>query len=166
MGKVDTNGPIPAHAPELGECWVWTWSTNRAGYGLISHYGKAALAHRVSWEMVHGPIEPGMEVCHACDNPPCVRPSHLFLGTHKQNMVDMSIKERAAVGDNHGLRKMPWRSPSGERNGHAKLCEADIVEIRRRHAQGDRVSVLAREYGVVHSAIIGIVKRRTWKRVA
>lgn len=87
--KVDKS---PGHGPQ-GECWVWTASTNPDGYGNLNH-GKENRAHRVSWKIHNGPIPPDLQVLHRCDNPPCVRPDHLWLGTHADNMRDMGIKGR------------------------------------------------------------------------
>lgn len=80
-------------------CWTWTGTTMR-GYGQFKTT-RLEQAHRVSWRMHFGPIPAGRSVCHSCDNPPCVRPDHLWLGTHAQNMRDMALKGRAAsVGKN------------------------------------------------------------------
>ena len=81
-------------------CWEWQAYKNPAGYGKIGVGGRGkgiALAHRVSWELKFGQIPDGLCVCHVCDNPGCVRPGHLFLGTHKDNMTDMAKKGRAIL---------------------------------------------------------------------
>lgn len=80
-------------------CWEWTANRNNRGYGLFAvSRGQTRSAHRVSYEMANGPIPDGLYVCHSCDNPPCVRPSHLWLGTNSQNMLDAVKKGRHAGG--------------------------------------------------------------------
>jgi endogenous inhibitor of DNA gyrase (YacG/DUF329 family) len=103
---VDKNGPIPAQRPDLGPCWVWTGSTAGGGYGQFSVGGRTAHrfipAHRYCWELHNGPIPAGLWGLHKCDNPPCVRPEHLFIGTCKDNVDDMIRKGRQR---NKGTRK-------------------------------------------------------------
>jgi hypothetical protein len=81
-------------------CWEWTGHRNAAGYGHISLDGQFVLAHRHSWALFKGPIPDGLFCLHRCDNPPCVRPDHLFMGTKKDNAMDM-----AAKGRHHRQRK-------------------------------------------------------------
>ena len=78
-------------------CWIWIATRNTTGYGQFSLFGKLVVAHRVSYELSKGPIPTGLRVLHHCDNPPCVRPSHLWLGTQKMNMEDASSKDRFPV---------------------------------------------------------------------
>lgn len=80
-------------------CWTWTGATDRHGYGVAWDGRRTARAHRLVWELLIGAIPEGMELCHHCDNPPCVRPSHLFVGTHVANFRDAQRKGRLHTGD-------------------------------------------------------------------
>jgi hypothetical protein len=113
--KVNRDGPIPAHMAHLGPCWVWTAST-RGGYGSIGISGRMERSHRVSWELANGPIPAGLCVLHHCDNPLCVNPGHLFLGTKKDNAKDMYSKGRRIPlsGDDHPLRRNPELCSRGD----------------------------------------------------
>jgi hypothetical protein len=86
-----------AKVDKSGECWVWTGSRNWAGYGYLGAvrgHGRQLAAHRVSWELANGSIPEGLHVLHHCDNPPCVRPEHLFVGTRSDNLSDAGRKGR------------------------------------------------------------------------
>jgi hypothetical protein len=92
------------------ECWGWSGSTNGRGYGELRGADRRKLyAHRVSWEIHFGSIPAGLEVCHACDNPPCVNPDHLFLGTHRENMQDAGRKGRIGVSP-QSLANLRWKT--------------------------------------------------------
>lgn len=90
--KVNKNGPTLQ--PALGPCWLWTAGTTKAGYGQAASAGLNRYAHRVSWRLTHGPVPDGLWVLHKCDNPPCLNPAHLFLGTAKDNAMDREAKGR------------------------------------------------------------------------
>lgn len=136
------------------ECWPWTAATNEHGYGVIRPEGRrngpSLKAHRVSLELAGVDID-GQVVRHSCDNPPCVNPAHLLVGSQADNVADMHERGR-------GNR--------GSVNGQAKLTEYVVAEIRRRAAAGEMKKRLAREYGVDPSTITSITKRRSWRHVA
>lgn len=135
---------------KTSDCWLWTASGNGQGYGKMRIGGrKGALvyAHRLSWELHYGFIPEGLHVLHRCDNGACVRPDHLFLGTHKDNMADAAIKER-----------FPDRR--GEAGGNVKLSAENVLAIRARKGQTQRA--LAAEFGVTHSQIGGISRGVYW----
>lgn len=115
--NVDKNGPIPEHVPYLGNCWEWKGRQAKKQYGNISINGKPIYSHRVSY-MIHYPDEDieNLNICHHCDNRACIRPTHLFAGTQKDNMKDCSLKGR--MNTPTGERN-PWygKSRSGEKGG-------------------------------------------------
>ncbi len=132
-------------------CWEWTGARGRDGYGKFDDYPET-LAHREAWRLFKGDVPPGTSVLHHCDNPPCVNPDHLFLGTQYDNVQDCKKKGRRA-------------DCSGERNGRAKLNAEQVAEIRRRHAHStDTVSTLAPEYGVSRNLIHQILSGHTWAK--
>ena len=92
--KVDKNGPVPVHQPDLGPCWLWTGCTQR--YGKIKTGGKkgTAYAHRLSYEWAHGPVPAGLELDHLCDTTRCVNPAHLEAVTHSENELRKVARRR------------------------------------------------------------------------
>ena len=106
------------------DCWVWTSSRDRNGYGyfrISGLYGRKAFgAHRIAYELTYGLIPPGMEVCHRCDTPACVRPEHLFLGTHATNLGDAAHKGRFPAGDAHYSRRLAALIANRARPGYGK----------------------------------------------
>lgn len=128
--------------------WLGTKRGGRSVYGQIKINGRARGVHRVAWELVHGPIPDGLCVCHTCDEPICVNVGHMFLGTHRENMADRQAKGRTARGAKSGARTHPETHARGERSGRAKLRAADVIEIRRRYANGTIIADMRREYGV------------------
>lgn len=133
-----------------GECWPWTGHLLPDGYGVISIRRVNKRAHRVSYELAYGAIPEGMHVCHHCDNPPCVNPAHLFLGTNADNVADKTSKGRAA--------SMP-----GSKNPSAILDEDTVRLIL---ADAGTHAELGRKYGVSRSTISLLRRRKTWRDVS
>jgi len=160
--KVQKRGP---KHPGLGtRCWVWTAARLPAGYGLFKLNGRSRVAHSVAWEIEHGELLRGICVLHRCDNPACVRPDHLFLGTRGDNNTDRSIKGRSAKGDRSPSRLHPESRPRGSRHANAKLTEERAARIRELYAVGDTTQTrLARLFGVHQKVISGIVLGTSWK---
>lgn len=132
-------------------CWEWTGFVDRLGYGITKFEGSDHKAHRVSWATKFGQMPPdGVHVLHRCDNRKCVRPSHLFLGTHQDNMNDMVAKKRHAHGETHYS---------------CKLTEATVLEIRRRGGEGEAAPDMAREFNVTPRTVYQILRRETWRHV-
>ena len=140
-----------AHRSERqGDCVVFTGCTNASGYGQITIANKQVAVHRVAYELAHGPIPEGLVIRHKCDNPPCIDPSHLELGTPQDNVMD-----KVARG----------RTLKGSRNGSSKLVEAQVAEILEGLAMGVTHKVLAQRHGVATSTIGRISTREHWKHV-
>jgi hypothetical protein len=135
-------------------CWEWNGS-KRNGYGRMiigsrtDGTRKYVSTHRLSYELHYGEIPKGMEVCHKCDNPSCVNPYHLFLGTRQDNIDDRERKGRN-------------NPPKGEKHPKAKLTEADVLGIREKRLLGKSFGKLAEEYGVNKKTIINAVTGKTW----
>ena len=138
---------------------MWMAGTNNKGYGKISEDApsrKTFLAHRLSYELHNGPIPLGEGpygtcVLHTCDNPLCVNPAHLFLGSYQENATDMVKKGRQARGEKQGL---------------VKLTEEQVAEIRRDYIKSSHThgqTALGRKYGVHQTAIWKVVNEKTWK---
>lgn len=98
-------------------CWESKFSKRCGGYGRFWAFGRDIPTHRVAWVLTNGEIGDELIVCHKCDNPPCCNPEHLFLGTHKDNAMDKSMKGRSPAGNNHYSRTNPERLARGDRNG-------------------------------------------------
>jgi HNH endonuclease len=176
--RVDKNGPLM-----LGmntRCWVWTGARNWRGYGLGSVMSRVSgrprsiqkIASRISWEIANGPIPLKLHVLHDCDNPPCVNPDHLYVGTPKNNARDRWTRKNARFG-NPDLqmykRKLSPASGSGQRRGEhhhgAHLTERQVREIRARAAAGESLAGIAKKYPITLPTVYQIVQRRTWRHV-
>jgi hypothetical protein len=155
--KVDKDGPIVRL--ELGPCWIWMASRMPKGYGHIRLEGRGSAmgySHRVSWEMANGTIPDGLFVLHRCDNPPCVNPEHLFVGTLQENHADMMAKGR----HRHGLKKLHAR---GTWRPSAKLSEDCVRSLRFAMAMsGCSQRRAARSLGVVQQTISRALSGVCW----
>lgn len=139
----------------------WLWRAAKAGgsrgcwYGVIgrgSHLEGNVRAHRLAYELIYGPIPAGMNVCHTCDNPECVRPDHLFLGTQKDNVLDAISKGRQI---NPPIKR-------GENHGMVKLTTTQVLQIREELKAGNRQTDIAEHYNVTQAAISLIKLGKKW----
>jgi len=131
-------------------CWEWNGSRYATGYGHLCVDYKDLYTHRLSYELHKGAIPAGMFICHTCDNPPCMNPAHLFVGTPADNMTDMREKGRHS---------------RGVTNGRSKLSEDDVRAIRRLAKAGESRLLLSERFGVTQSGIYGVVMRINWKHI-
>ncbi len=136
-------------------CWEWQRAKNEKGYAMIRvlrrPYGSSS-ASRVSYLLFCGPLTKGIHVCHHCDNPACVNPTHLFPGTHSDNMNDMKSKGRA-------------RCLIGEKSHFSKVNETDVLVIRRRYSAGESPKAIGEDYGLTYNGIITIARGIAWAHV-
>lgn len=140
------------------DCWEWMAGKSPCGYGRMSVNGKNTGAHRVAY-MLHTSkkIPIGLFVCHKCDNPPCVNPEHLFLGTRSDNMKDCTTKKRSA------LQQRPWLT-QGEKHPLAKLTVRICKEIiKKRILQKKTLTTIGNDYGISASHVSQIVKGYLWR---
>lgn len=182
---------LEAHSvpePNTG-CTLWFGARCSAGYGVLNVDDRLALAHRLSWEREHGSIPDGLCVLHRCDEPLCIAPGHLFLGTRTDNSEDKVRKGRQSKGPSHGVkmrgdrngsrlhpesmargdrsgaRLHPERLVRGEKQHCAKLTEFDVVEIRRLRASGLCYRAIAEAFGLHLSTVARVSTFKSWKHV-
>ncbi len=132
----------------LNGCWEWQGCRTTKGYGWIRRSGtprKMLRTHRAMWEIVFSSIPKGLCVLHRCDNPPCVKPAHLFLGTSKDNMVDKVVKGRSLKGENHVNSKLTWD------------------QVRSIRADARSCLEVGSEYEISSSQVSNIKRNKQWK---
>lgn len=167
----------------VAESGCWEWALTRElppllPYGRVYFGKRYKFAHRVVWEIVNGDIPDGMCVCHKCDNPPCVNPDHLFLGTNIDNIADRTAKgrdargqkngqhthpERTARGLRHGSHTHPERRPRGLSHGMAKLNYELAAAMRSDRAAGLLIRQLMEKYAVSEPTVKSVIYYHAWE---
>ncbi len=166
---------------KLGHCWDWTGRLSESGYGCFDAGGKGHRAHRISYKLFVGDTH-GLQVLHECDNPRCVRPKHLWLGTPADNAHDRDAKGRQVSlagdlhpsrtnpeilcrGNDHWTRKHPSKTCRGTQHGRAKLNDTSVYLARALNNLGCTYQKLGKAFAVDRSAIASACMRDTWKHV-
>ena len=143
-----------AHVDKPGDCWEWLASKGPNGYGQFTATVDGRLrnmrAHRLAYIWAGNDLQADDILCHTCDNPSCVNPNHLFVGTHQDNMADKVEKDRQAKGEGIAV---------------SILTEPQIHEIRRRFAFGESGPTIADDFGVTKQCVYAIAKRKTWRHI-
>jgi len=152
MSKGDRVKNFWSKVDKSSGCWLWTAGKLGKGYGQFLGNSGVISAHRFSYELHYGKIPKGMYICHHCDNPLCVKPDHLFLGTPRDNVMDC-------------IKKGRFNSPYGESHWWAKLSNEQVTEIKERAKNGGiALRRMAPEYGVSDQCIYEIVNNRTRRK--
>lgn len=170
-------------SPEpMSGCWLWAGAAKPAGYGTFFMNGAYLNAHRASWMLHKGQIADGFLVCHHCDSPACVNPSHLFLGTQEENMRDMDVKGRRVtacqIGSSNPMFAKRHSDESkalmsakrkgvfvGEKHPKAQVNEIDVIRIRALRATGLLIKQIASETGISRHIVSNIVYKKSWGHV-
>jgi hypothetical protein len=155
-------------------CWLWIGGVTPEGYGSFRLPDRHVPAHKYAYELSAGPLPAGVLVCHKCDIAyplgdltyrRCVNLSHLWEGTNQENTADRHAKGRDARGIRQGTHTRPETRARGERNGHAKLSDGEVREIRRRRAGGELLISIARNLGISTAEVSKVALRQAWAHV-
>jgi hypothetical protein len=134
-------------------CWIWEASARPSGYGQFGVCtGVMVSAHRLAYWLANGPFDESLDILHRCDVPACINPSHLWIGTHTDNMHDMRAKGRL-------------RNNRGEDHGCSALTESQVREIRNIYSNGIAQEKIAKHFNISQSNVGNIVRRKTWSHV-
>jgi DNA-binding XRE family transcriptional regulator len=140
------------------KCLEWGGAKDKKGYGIVNWNGKNKRTHRLSYELNFGEIPKGYLICHSCDNPSCINPKHLWVGTSKENTLDMMKKGRGNFKKGIKFKDAPYRP-------HSKLDESKVKDIRERIKMGETMVSLAFEYNVSDRTINNINSGKLWKNI-
>ncbi len=159
------------------ECWEWVGSRTSKGYGHVNYKGKTGGAHRVAFTLGGGMLTTEKPlILHSCDNPPCCNPKHLRAGSPAENTKDMLVKGRQAMGDRHGSRTHPEKISRGDAHRakikvvrgeqrSKKLCNANVLEIRRLRSWGEPLRTIGETFGVSDTTVSEVCRRKTWSHI-
>lgn len=154
-GQVHAVERFWSYVNKTGSCWIWESALGRRGYGRFLIKRTEYKAHRFAWMITNGPIPDDAYICHKCDNPRCVNPAHLFIGTPKENSHDRDSKLRHFHGESVNTNK---------------LTAGQVILIRKEYAlrinEPGIFSNLGREFGISNVHIHNIVKRKSWKHLS
>lgn len=180
---------LSQYTVDANGCWLWNRGRTSSRYGSTTYEGARWLAHRLSYMYHVGRIPDGLHVLHRCDNPPCINPDHLFLGTHTDNMRDSNAKERngsrtrpeklsrgdahysrtrpekLARGATHGSQTCPEKLMRGEKASWSKLTEDKVRQMRQLHTGGVTSAEIGRMFGVSQVAAYAAVTGKNWAHV-
>ncbi len=166
LRKIDISDPtLPerfwrnVEIKEVDDCWEWTSHKNKNGRGRFEIKRKFIMAPRIAWTLTNGEIRDGLCVCHSCDNPGCCNPKHLWLGTYRDNAMDMIKKNRH--------KPTTESAPKGEKSGRSKLKEYQVIAILSEIKNATTTcSDLAKKYSVSYKTIRSVIKRKSWKHIS
>lgn len=146
----DPHTRVMSYVNKADGCWLWTGLVNNHGYGIATIDGRQTSAHRVVYGLLVKPVPKGLDLCHKCDNPLCVRPDHMFVGTRKENMQDAARKGRTCKGS---------AAPNA-------ILNEDMVRIaRKRAAAGEPIRKIARELSAPYKVLWQAVRGKSWRHV-